>query len=252
MTITYIGVNSAASTATTITVSQPTETQIGDALIVAVEIESGTSNLGTPNPNTWNILGSFDQGSNQGIRVYWRFATAAGSSSYSFATGGKKTSAGLVALRGTNPTTPFISGGANSGTTGTMTAPSINNDVVGNWLLTFFGTKLGSVAHTVPSGMTQRYLTAAVDFRSSGNTQQLTSTGATGTKSSSTSSDSWVGVSVLALDDVVEEYAQLKAWNGSTWVVGDLKRWTGTRWGGTEGKLKRWNGTTWVETPPQA
>lgn len=37
---------------------------------------------------------------------------------------------------------------------------------------------------------------------------------------------------------------QIKAWNGSAWVVGTLKRWNGSAW--VAATLKRWNGSAWI------
>lgn len=41
--------------------------------------------------------------------------------------------------------------------------------------------------------------------------------------------------------------SHLKAWNGSTWTVGELKRWDGTSWSGAQ--LYRWNSTSWISVP---
>ena len=38
----------------------------------------------------------------------------------------------------------------------------------------------------------------------------------------------------------------IKAWNGTNWVEGELKKYDGSAWDGAV--VKRWNGTTWVET----
>ena len=38
--------------------------------------------------------------------------------------------------------------------------------------------------------------------------------------------------------------SQLKAWNGSDWVLGALKRWNGSAW--EAAALKRWDGAVWV------
>jgi hypothetical protein len=206
MAITYVGQNSTQSTAATFTLDQPSDTAVGDLLVVAIEVESGTSNLGTPSPDAWNVLTSVDQGSNQGIRVYWRFADAAGTVTYTFSAGGKKTSAGLLAFRGADDTTPIVQFAGATGTTGNMVAPSLDNDVADSVLLTFFGSKKATAVHTAPSGMTQRYATTATDFRSSGNTEAIAATGATGTRTSGTSDgDSWTAVSVLVYNEVPPE-----------------------------------------------
>lgn len=35
-----------------------------------------------------------------------------------------------------------------------------------------------------------------------------------------------------------------KAWNGTSWITGTLKRWDGSSW--VTANVKRWNGASWV------
>jgi hypothetical protein len=202
MALSFVGTNSTQSTASTFTLSQPSDTAIGDLLVVAIEVESGTSNLGTPNPDVWEFLVNANQGSNQGIRVYWRFADTAGTVSYTFATGGKKTSAGMIVYRGADESDPIEVFDSAVGTTGNMVAPSVTNGRENSVLLAFFGSKKGSANHAAPSGMTLRYLTSNTDFRSSGHSEDIAEIGNTGTRTSGTSdSDSWSAVSLLIYNE---------------------------------------------------
>jgi len=198
MAITFVGVNSTASVASTIVLAQNADTLIGDLLVVAIEVESGVSNLTAP--GGWNTLTTVDQGGNQGVAVYWRTADVNGASNHTWNTTGKKTSGGIITLRGQATSNPVNVGetATNSGTTGNMVANSVTSTVANSWLLAFFGAKKASSVHTTPTDMTNRFTTAASDFRSSGNTQEIASTGATGTRTSGTSDgDSWASVSVL-------------------------------------------------------
>jgi hypothetical protein len=176
-----------------LSIAQPADVQVGDLLIAAVTIETGITQLGDVSA-TWTTITGTGQSSNLGVRLYRRTVTTTAATTYSWPTNGKKTSGGIIALRCADPAS-IVSASA-VGANSTKTAPAVNVTSANSMLLTFFGTKV-SATHSTPTGMTQRYRTNAVEFRSSANTELRTSTGTTGTRSAGSSTDGWVALSLV-------------------------------------------------------
>jgi Tfp pilus assembly protein PilV len=178
-----------------LTISQPAGTAVGDLLLAVVHIENNAAEFLGDVSGTWATILTREAGSNLGMRSFHRFATST-SASYTWDTSGKKASGGIVALRCDTRVQPRFDADATSGSSGTMSSPSVSassNDAI---LLAFFGSKKGSATHSAPTGMTNLYSTANADFRSATH-RQVIGAGSTGTRTSGSSDgDSWIGMSV--------------------------------------------------------
>jgi hypothetical protein len=191
-----VGQSSTDSESSTITISQPAGTEIGDVLIASVTIESELKELGNVS-STWTTVTDVAQSSNVSMRTYQRVATAT-SQNYSFGTSGKKSSGGMLALRCSNgAASPIAANATANGSSGDMVAAAVSPAESNTVLVTFYGSKKKEPGHSAPSGMTRAYVTAEKDFRSSAHTQTLASSGSTGTRSAGTSGgDSWVAITL--------------------------------------------------------
>jgi hypothetical protein len=186
--------------ANSISLTQPAGVQIGDVLVASIAMETNTS-LVNGVPAGWSLWQGVDQSTNIGMLVYTLPVTDVTTTSWEWGfTESKKRSGGIIALRGVRPT-PTASGSASrdsSTRSNPWATPSLAVSSAGSVLVALFGSKSAAGDHREPSDMSQRFATSSSDdWRSSGNTEIRSSTGATGPRSAGSADGSWVAVSLV-------------------------------------------------------
>jgi hypothetical protein len=147
-----------ATGATTLVISKPTSTTIGDFLIAGITVDGGSSTTVTE-PAGWKPILKTDNSTNVGIRSYYKVAVAGEPASYTWTISpSARASGGILRYTGVNPIDPInISSGNTSTTKGTaVTALSVTTDSNQTALVDFFGTDT-STTFTAPTGTTERF-----------------------------------------------------------------------------------------------
>jgi signal peptidase I len=203
---TIVHVDTATSTSvsgTTVTVPRPAGAASGELLVAQVAVRTTTFTGTIAAPSGWTTVRVDNDANNVMQGVFHKWMTGSEPASYGFTltagsiTGGQASGA-ITAYDGVDTTTPIDAHAGSTGAIGlTITAPSLSATVAGDRLLTLVGQR-GNGTSTPASGMIERY-----DFSSGSQNriqmadQSLTATGATGTRTvTSTDPGSWVAQSV--------------------------------------------------------
>lgn len=145
-----------------------------DLLIAHIAVR-GNRNI-TP-PAGWSLIDQVYVSPQNRITqgIYFKIGSSAESgTTATWLFSGSDDNAGIIrAYRGVNGLTPIGNFSGDTGSSSTLTAPSINTTVAGEWVLGFFGSADGrSSPFSTPGGMTERY-----DFDNNGNNSGLSLAG---------------------------------------------------------------------------
>jgi hypothetical protein len=194
---------SAVGTATlSITLSGTTQPQAGDLLVIIhCNDFYALTNMPTPTVggSTTGVtaITSADGGSNQGhVKAYYYVVTSTANLTVAVTeTGSADEEKDLIVyvLSGADTTTPIDGSGAGATTTSSTshTAPSVSPTATDSFLICHANSGSGTnvASYTPPSGMTEKYDTSNSGFMGvTGAIQQLSASGATGTKTFTASS----------------------------------------------------------------
>jgi hypothetical protein len=128
-------------TASPATVPRPSSVATGDLLVVGLMVEKGSNEVISP-PAGWTLIRRADNGSNIGMATYFKFAGASEPSSYSFTlSNGSKWSTGIVRIINGNLTDPVGASAAQTGGSGSATAPGITTTTTNTLILAFYSNK---------------------------------------------------------------------------------------------------------------
>jgi len=187
----------ANGTATTATVTKPTGAAVGDVLVAVVCADPSMPSV----PTGWTQAGT--GASNVPVYVWWKTVAADEPATYSFATTGASgydIVIDVFALTGANTSAPIsqiVFGGSGADVTPHI-APTVTPGAAGAMLFTAYGTRGGTQTHTPPTGMTELYDNGDGYAYLSVNNLALTTTAATGTKTSTPgSADAYTSVSFI-------------------------------------------------------
>jgi type II secretory pathway pseudopilin PulG len=123
----------AGSDITSLAISTPSSTAVGDLLIAAVATDGSTS-LATP--SDWTLIKRGTYSSAVTLGVWWKNATAAGATSHTFTwTGSQQAYGWMMRFTGHDPATPInVSADANQ-TSATPTSPAVTTTVPNRLIL---------------------------------------------------------------------------------------------------------------------
>ncbi|MFL6206425.1 MAG: metallophosphoesterase, partial [Acidimicrobiales bacterium] len=151
--ITFRGASSAAAkSASSLSLPRPSLTQVGNVLIASIDVRG--AGAVTPQLAGWTLV----QQETVGVltkRTYWRVAGAE-AGPYVFTFGSAQTAAGVIAAyAGVDTAAPIGDHSGGTGTTTSITAPSVTVSSVGSRIVSLVGVATnGSI--TAPSGWTER------------------------------------------------------------------------------------------------
>lgn len=186
------------SSGTNTTLSKPTGTATGDMLVAVVHVEDNV--LVTP-PVGWSWLADNDHDTNSVDQwVFWRRASSAEPSSYTFTHASTWRGGYMVAVQNVSADVVPIVGPLNQGTSATWTALGLTTSGADAWVSIFVSSwdNLGLI--TPPTGFTDRWDIASNVYVTD---QTKASAGATGDQSSGTNSgtEDWLAL-IVAMEDV--------------------------------------------------
>lgn len=157
--ISRVGQDWSSVSGTSVAVSAPAGTLLGDVFIAVVTVRGSSQTINTPAGWTGAPALSSSVAGNMNQRVFYRVATAADlpPASHTFSwTVGDRAIAAIVAYRNVDVVTPINVTGAQTAPSGTnITAPSITTTVANTMLVGFFGHAHGGASFVAPAAMTQ-------------------------------------------------------------------------------------------------
>jgi len=185
--------NATGVPSTTITITKPASTVSGNFLIADITFQGGTTITVTP-PAGWTLILRTNNGTSVGTATYYKVAGGAEPANYTWTTTSTRQLGGIIRYTGVNNSSPIDVSAAATGNSTTPTAPTVTTTLANDRVLVFYGFS-DDVTFSTPSGTTERFdigrlgaadadsrATAASDFAQA-------SAGATGTKSSTVSSN---------------------------------------------------------------
>jgi len=134
-TISYVGHSQAGSNNSSLTLSVPAATQVGDVLVAQVTNRYDTGYTITPQAGQgWTLIDRQMSGNGGNIvssAMYWKVATAAGAGTSTFTLSSPTIdmAGGLVVFRGVSTTTPINASAFTLGSSVHATAPSVTTTV---------------------------------------------------------------------------------------------------------------------------
>jgi hypothetical protein len=196
-------------------INKPTATAQNDLLIAAIYLEKGSGVTVTP-PAGFTLIRSTNDGTNFGMRTYWKIAGSSEPASYSFtlSTSGKY-AASLSRITGAGITAPIMESTGNSGSSGNAVAPSLITSTA-TLVLSFHGWKNGTNL-TVSSPWTKStQVNFSTDISNMLSTLSQTTAGSTGNNTvSNNTSNNW------AAQQIALNFGPLATFNNPTspWTV---------------------------------
>ncbi len=165
---------------TSVTIPVPAGVQAADALVAVVDVKAAPT---VAAPSGWAVVSSTPNGSNFKQVVYSKVATAGEPASHTWSFNESRAASGaILAYAGVNTTMPVETFSARTGTTASITAPSVVSSSDGAMIVGAFGIDADS-AISPPTGMTERgEIVAATRIRTEVADGVLGSAGATGDK----------------------------------------------------------------------
>lgn len=175
------GVDSGSSTV----INKPADVVNGDLMVAAMEWDGGSSRTVSP-PAGWTQIGStVNNGTDNGIAMWYKYASSEGSNYTWTKTGGNSDMSGWITSFGNVAiSTPIGNTTSGTGSSANHTAASLT-PTAGNYMLVMAAGNDDAVySYTPPSGMTEFVDKEPVtnSDRIGGFTQWITGTGATGSK----------------------------------------------------------------------
>ncbi len=173
------------SGATSVSVSRPTGTVVGDVLIAVLTVDSGTTPVITA-PSGWTLITDAVAGTNVRTVSWWHTAAVGDPASWTWTTAASKSmAAAVVAYSGVDTISPVVVSGVANHTTNTTlhVAPSVISTVAGGVHVAVAGVS-NTTTTTPAAGLTERVDRSATS--SNGVTLHIgdriqSGTGATGT-----------------------------------------------------------------------
>jgi hypothetical protein len=158
----------------------PAGVQSGDVMVAVVDVKASPS-VGTP--AGWTLVSDTANGSNFRQLVYTRVAAGGEPASYQWSYGENRAASGaILAYIGVNTANPVETFSAGTGTTTSITAPSVTSAFDGAMIVGAFGINADSTI-APPPGMTERgEIVSATRLRTEVCDVALSSSGATGDK----------------------------------------------------------------------
>ena len=158
----------------------------GDVMIAQITIANG--NAAITSPGGWTLIRRDTSGNSLSQALYYHVASGNEPSTFTFNYSPRqRASGGIIAYTGVNNNSPIeANSGLGSNSTTLITAPSITA-TSGNQVL-FFGAVAAGTTITPPTGMTQRWLVKTSATTSEIADRALSTSGATGNQSGTTSS----------------------------------------------------------------
>jgi Putative Ig domain len=164
-----------------VVIPAPAGVQANDVMVAVLDIKVAPT---TTPPAGWNLVNSTANGSNFTQKVYTKVATGSEPADYTFTINENRAISGvIVAYSGVNTSNPVeIAGTVGSGTTTSITAPSVSSGLSGGMLIGAFGINADSTI-APPAGMTERgEIVSATRIRTEVSDLLLGAAGATGAK----------------------------------------------------------------------
>ncbi len=230
----YRGASSTAAVSdndTSITVSKPSSTVTGDVMVAQVAIAGGPDPSTITPPSGWTTLAVVRNAGNVTQGVYYRRATSADTTTYTWSYSKGKSVAGVTSYSGVHRVDPVNVHGSqiSSSASTSVTAPSVTTTRDNVRLVGFFAA-VGGGSFTPPTGTTERY---DVNTGGGGSThvsasvagQDFLSAGSTGTRTATFSLSSYGIGHLVAL--------------APTRTPGATLSWTATSWPAAEGYYLR-------------
>ena len=156
MAVSFVGVTTASSPNTTVTLSTHANTQVGDIIIALCVRDEGYATASwTGNPFT--LLRTLDAGTSTStggrIQIWARQATVAGATSYSYVDSGNNSTGlvHLVVVRGAVMPTATNTAAQSNATSTTPASPAVGSGTL-DMLITAFGTRANGAARTFGVG----------------------------------------------------------------------------------------------------
>jgi len=211
-------VETAAANASSIVIDVPAGVRAGDMLLAALSVRSAPS---VNTPAGWTLLRDDVSSGNLRTALYYRVATGAESASYTWTFSASRRAIGLIV--GYRGVSAIGASGANvnGSATTSIVAPSVTPGVAGATLVAFFSVR-ASAAINSPASMDER-----ADANSGGTgvsiavaDEYLSGSGATGTRTATSTSERNIGQSVILLPAAV-------ASTPNRWYRLDEASWSG-------------------------
>ena len=163
-----------------VVIPRPAGVQTGDVMVAVVDVKAAPV---VPTPAGWTLVSSTANGSSFRQLVYWRVATGSEPASYTWSYGENRAASGaIVAYSGAATTNPVETYSAGTGTTTSITAPSLTSAVTGAMIVGAFGINADSTI-APPAGMTERgEIVSATRLRTEVSDVVLSAAGPTGAK----------------------------------------------------------------------
>lgn len=194
--VSVVATSHASRTAGAVTLPVPTQTRAGDLLVVQV-VHDGDS---TPAPG-FTLLQDVKGTANFQARIYQRVAAPGDAGTQaSFAMSAGRGSGLLVVVRGAAAPVSTDAAGTGDGNTASVRAPSVTASAPDVLLVSLFGQKQQGTTFSTPAGMSPLVAEpGSAGTSDAAFSQQLTATGATGTRTSTASSSGHAIGQTLAL-----------------------------------------------------
>ena len=154
----------ASNQVSSITLTAPSPLATGDFMVAFLSLNSSTQPDFSSAPAGWTTVLITDNGTDQGVGVYYRVATSAdvaGTSTYTWnVSTDARIAGGILIFRGVSSVSAIVASGSSVNGSGTSyTAPSIKPGVTNTMMVALYGVDEGNgTALSVPTGMSQSFL----------------------------------------------------------------------------------------------
>jgi hypothetical protein len=184
--ISFRGVSGLDTAGSNLTISRPSGVLQNDVLIASIYWDNSSA-AGVTAPSGWTLIRQDGSTAFEEVALYVRVATASEPTSYTwFASHGVGFTGIIAAYTGVSTSSPIDAHAGQTGTTQNAAAPSVTTVGTNDWLVTVWSTWNGNLSLTAPSGMATRQQFAGADPIALAD-QGLTSAGATGSRTATTS-----------------------------------------------------------------
>jgi len=227
-------VDTAGTSASSITIDVPAELRSGDMLLAAITVRNAPT-INTP--SGWTLLRNDAATGDLRTALFYRAVTGGEAGSYTWTFSQSRPAAGLiVAYRGVSAV-GVTGANVNASGSSNIVAPSVVPGTAGATLVSFFSLR-GTTAVASPGAMTERAdLSGGSGVRLAVADEYLPGAGATGTRTATSSNDENIGQSVILLP------ASMAA-TPNRWYRLDEASWNGTAGEVADSGLDGRNGTS--------
>jgi SdrD B-like protein len=169
------------SSGTTFTLPKPSTESTNDVFLAQIVVTGGSSTIITA-PTGWTLVRRDNNGTTVSSALYYHVAGATEPTSYTWTfNAARAISGGFADFSGVNTTTPVDVTSGTTGSSTTLTAPSVTTTTPNDMLL-FFGATKSVATGTTPTGMTSRWKISSTSTTSFLGNVLLTTMAATGSK----------------------------------------------------------------------